>query len=113
MVDIAPESPHRVGRILLVDNYQEHLRPMAEFLRNRGHTVVECEDRDTALKAFCTSTGGFEIVFTDLHLGEFDPRGGAELTKEIKKEREKRGYDPAPLILCITGFYKDPRVELE
>lgn len=114
MVDLlTPESQHRVGSILLVDNYQEHLKPMARFLRNRGHSVVECEDRASALQAFRTSTEGFDIVFTDLHLGEFDPRGGAELTKEIKKEREKRGYDPAPLLLCITGFYKDPRVELE
>jgi CheY-like chemotaxis protein len=101
------------GNILLVDNLSEHLESMTRLLQDNGHTVVGCESRVDALNAFNSSKHEFDIVFTDLHLGELDPRGGVELTKEIRKRREERGYEPSPLILCITGIYKDPRTELE
>lgn len=63
---IDPEIPARVGRILIVEDYEAIRRPLAEWLRHQGFEVDEAEDVETACQKIQDEVYG--IIFADINL---------------------------------------------
>ena len=95
------------AEILWVEDDFEFRNALAITLREAGYSVTDCADRETALQILSEKPSLFDIVLTDIHLTPKDSTGGRELAKQISEIRSERGYDAAPLVLCITGYYID------
>jgi CheY-like chemotaxis protein len=102
-----------MAEILWVEDDQEFQGLLTRRLKKAGHSITECADRQTAMEIIQNNPWKFDIVLTDIHLTHKDPNGGRELTKQINKWKMKRGYDPAPLVLCITNYYVDANTQYE
>src|SRR5947209_2116357 len=103
-----------MAEILWVENDAEFKQLLTRKLKKAGHSIIECADRQTAMEIIKNNPLKFDIVITDIHLTHKDPNGGRELTKQINDwKKTKRGYDPAPLVLCITNYYVDAHTQFE
>lgn len=102
-----------MAEILWVENDAEYQRILTRRLVKAGHSITECADRQTAMEIIKNNPLKFDIVITDIHLTHNDPNGGRELTKQINEWKTKRGYDPAPQVLCITNYYVDAKTQFE
>jgi CheY-like chemotaxis protein len=102
-----------MAEILWIEDDAEFQRLLTRKLKKAGHSVTECPDRQTAMEIIRAAPWKFDIVITDIHLTNEDPNGGRELMKQINEWKTKRGYDPAPLVLCITNYYVDAKTQLE
>jgi CheY-like chemotaxis protein len=102
-----------MAEILWVENDAEFQQLLTRKLKKAGHSITECADRQTAIEILKNNPLKFDIVVTDIHLTHKDPNGGRELTKQINEWKIQRGYDPAPLVLCITNYYVDANTQFE
>jgi CheY-like chemotaxis protein len=102
-----------MSEILWVENDAEFQQLLTRKLKKAGHSITECADRQAAIEIIKNNPSKFDIVVTDIHLTNADPNGGRELTKKINKWKIERGYDPAPLVLCITNYYVDAKTQFE
>ncbi len=80
--------------ILLVEDDNDSLSCMSEFLRELGHFVVECENGEEALG--CFSSGSFELVLTDIRMPGMT---GIDLLKNLKTLNPDGDFD----VVIITG----------
>nr|BCX01177.1 MAG: hypothetical protein KatS3mg041_1223 [Bacteroidota bacterium] len=92
-------DPRRPGRMLVVDDEPVVRAVLAKLLRLEGHTVVEAESGEQALREL--ERAPFELVFTDLGMPHMD---GRTLARQI------RSRWPAVGIVLVTG-YLDPTEE--
>ncbi len=82
-------------RILLVDDEVVGLRATADFLREMGHQVTDCDDPRLALD--CYYRDSYPLVLSDVRMPQMS---GLELLKEIKSSQ---GADLTDVVL-FTGF---------
>lgn len=90
-----------MAHILCVDDNAPYLKSMVERLQANNYEVDSTESPIAALSAFKQAPFKYDVVLTDMDF----PCGkdGEMLIAELVALREKRGYDPAPEIVCITG----------
>lgn len=95
-----PQASRASGqRVLLVDDEHSLRAVMAEYLRERGFTVSDVTDANSALECF-RHKGPYELVITDIGLPEgFSGRQMA---------RAMRAITPDQKILFITGYVDQP-----
>lgn len=74
--------------ILLVDDYHESRRRMAQFMRHFGHRVVETGNGHEALDAF--DRQHFHLVMTDVRMPKMD---GLELLHRVRSRRRAEEVD--------------------
>lgn len=74
---------------------------MVERLQLDGHEVDRANSFQSAVDAFTRNQYGYDAVITDIDLR--GPEDGEDLASMLIALREKRGYDVAPEIICITG----------
>lgn len=89
----APDSPGGL-RVLLVEDNPGERWLFSEILRSRGHTVVACEDAETAWEAYRDRPTSLALL--DWILPEMD---GLELCRRI---RESPGGDRT-VVVVVTG----------
>jgi DNA-binding NtrC family response regulator len=89
--DESPLSTHP-ARILVVDDEEVVARAIARMAEHFGHEVVTAASVEEAITRL--SEYGFDVVLTDLRLGE---RDGMELLRHIQQET------PAVPVVLITG----------
>ncbi len=80
--------------ILLADDDQSSRFQVGEFLRELGHSVVECENGYESLKTF--QTGQFHMVLTDIKMPKMT---GLELLRKLKSMSDGQDFD----IVLFTG----------
>jgi CheY-like chemotaxis protein len=90
-----------MARILCVDDNAVFLQSMVERLQAEHYEVDHADSPGAALTAFKQSPFKYDVVLTDMDFPSGDD--GEMLIAELVELREKRGYDPAPEIICITG----------
>lgn len=82
-----------MAKILLIED-DESLRPMlAQFLKERGHEVVEAANGDEGIDAFARSPA--DLVITDLVMPE---KEGIETMEAL------RGASPTVRIIAMSGL---------
>lgn len=90
-----------MASILCVDDDKKCLNSIVERLQAEHYDVDGSESANAAIAAFKRNPFKYEVVITDL-----DMPGGADgemLLAQLVELRERRGYDPAPEIICLTG----------
>lgn len=85
------EDLKKINKVLLAEDHEINLAVMTNQLKEAGLEVTPVENGKTALNAF--RGGGFDMVFTDLHMPEMD---GYELVSNIRKQ------DPDIPIVAVT-----------
>ncbi|HEN8712714.1 TPA: PAS domain-containing protein [Pseudomonas putida] len=86
-------------RVLLIDDEHSLRTVMGEYLRERGFTVTDVRDANTALECF-RQDGPFDLVITDIGLpGGLSGRQMARAMRIIKPDQK---------ILYITGYVDQP-----
>lgn len=92
--------------ILLVEDDMEARRSLAEFLRDHGHEVLECENGIQALGA--AEVPGIQLVVSDIHMSGLN---GIELLKKVRRVHSI----PFILMTAYSEFLDDLRTmpELE
>ncbi len=91
----APQGIGRSATILLVDDDVLIAGSAVEMLRDLGHTVVEANSGEQALKAVDDLNGRLDLVITDHAMPGMT---GAELAKRLK------ALNPTLPILLATGY---------
>ncbi len=81
------------GRILVVDDHEGARTTLALLLRGDGYDVVQADSGESALKIF--TGNNFDLVITDLFMGEID---GMRVLEEVKKK------SPDTEVIIITAF---------
>jgi len=81
-----------MGRILLVDDYEQLAKLVSSVLKHQHHEVVTAENGLHALRLF--DEHPFDLVITDLWMPEM---GGVELIQRLRSHR------PDCRIIAITG----------
>jgi CheY-like chemotaxis protein len=84
--------------ILLVDDEADLVNMTRKMLERLGYVVTPCTLGIEALQILCKNPNAFDLVITDLSMGDMD---GKQLIREIS--RRKPGI---PIILC-TGYSQD------
>jgi CheY-like chemotaxis protein/anti-sigma regulatory factor (Ser/Thr protein kinase) len=82
-------------RILVVDDNEDALELLAEFLRNAGHVVTTAKDGPTALKIMRTFHA--DVAILDIGLPVMD---GYELAGRLRAELGKE----LPRLIALTGY---------
>lgn len=81
--------------ILLVDDDEASRAPIAEFLRELGHTVTECDNGAEALTIF--TTGDFPMVLADIRMPQMS---GLELLQALAELPNGQDTD----VVLFTGY---------
>jgi len=82
-----------VGKILVVDDQRNMRTTLAMMLRGGGHDVDESEDGEQACEM--GATGAYDVVLTDLRMGE---KGGIDVLRHIKQEQ------PITEVIVMTAY---------
>jgi len=90
---MAETSPNKTIKILLVDDEQETLELISEYLTDKGYSVSTASDAEKA--SHLVEKDGHHIAIVDLHLPGMN---GSELLKIIKK------IQPDMSVVMITGY---------
>jgi DNA-binding response OmpR family regulator len=85
-----PKSSARHLRILLVENHEDTLNYLTQYLRQKGHEVCAVRDMASAIKAFSSSR--FNVLISDIGLPDGD---GWQLMREM---------EPRPFGIAMSGF---------
>ncbi len=93
--ETGPAPPTAGQRILLVEDQALMREAMRELLVQRGYQVTTTDGAKQALDAFRTASEPFDLVLTDLSLGEMN---GAELAHELRAIQTEM-----PIVLT-TGY---------
>ncbi len=80
-------------KILIVDDSQELLDIMCEYLETCGYTVHMTTESKDALRLIAAT--GYDIIVSDIHMPEMD---GLELMARIKNKH------PGLPVVLITGY---------
>ncbi len=88
-----PESDHKQGTILVVDDEPGVLMTIQAILRQEGYQVDGASTGTSALDKLRTQT--YELVLTDLRLGDMD---GLEVLAAIRQ------VSPRTLAIVLTGY---------
>ncbi|MCC6216023.1 MAG: sigma-54-dependent Fis family transcriptional regulator [Polyangiaceae bacterium] len=85
--------PEQLGKLLVVDDQRNMRTTLALMLRGAGHEVDEAEDgrRGSELGA----TGAYDVVLTDLRMGEVD---GIEVLRAVKEAQ------PMTEVIVMTAY---------
>jgi two-component system response regulator HydG len=91
--DPAREASARLGKILVVDDQRNMRTTLAMMLRGGGFEVDEAADGAQGLEL--GATGAFDVVITDLRMGECD---GIEVLRAIKQAQ------PMTEVIVMTAY---------
>src|SRR4030095_9703521 len=83
----------RLGKILVVDDQRNMRTTLAMMLRGGGFEVEEAADGAQGLEL--GATGAFDVVITDLRMGEYD---GIEVLRAIKQAQ------PMTEVIVMTAY---------
>ncbi|MGH6877236.1 MAG: ATP-binding protein [Rhizomicrobium sp.] len=90
----ATNNPHRRRlRILLAEDNPINALLTRELLRRRGHSVTEVTSGEGAVAAM--RNGGFDILFTDIHMPGLD---GIEAARRIRAAETASGQLAVPIV---------------
>ncbi len=84
--------PRQIARILVVDDEPAVANVIARIAQSFGHEAVQADSVEQAIEAFAASE--FDVVLTDLRLGE---RDGLELLRHVQERA------PEVPVVLITG----------
>ena len=84
------QSNSRRLRILVVENHEDTLTYLTEYIQRQGHQVRGVRDMTSAIQAFSDSK--FDVLISDIGLPDGD---GWELFRKI---------DPKPFGIAMSGF---------
>ena len=84
------QSNSRRLRILVVENHEDTLTYLTEYIQRQGHQVRGVRDMTSAIQAFSDSK--FDVLISDIRLPDGD---GWELIRKI---------DPKPFGIAMSGF---------
>lgn len=90
------------GMVLLVEDEHAVRSFAARALRNKGHTVVEAEDGETALEIFNDHDGAFDLILSDISMPGMD---GKTMVGLIREER------PDVKVIMMSGYADDLHLE--
>jgi CheY-like chemotaxis protein len=90
-----------MASVLCVDDNLPFLNSMLERLAVANYAVDGVETPNAAIDAFGRNPFKYDVVITDMEFPSCDD--GEQLVAELIELRERRGYDAAPEIICITG----------
>ncbi|TLS66298.1 response regulator [Mariprofundus erugo] len=93
-----------MAKILIVDDMASMRKMVAFTLEGAGHTVVQAEDGDIALK-IAREQSGFGLVITDVNMPNMD---GITLTGELRKLPSLKF---TPILLLTTEAGTDKKME--
>lgn len=79
-------DPHRLRRVLLVEDHPDTLMAQAITLRKRGYEVKTAVDATTALAV--AASGPLDLVISDVRLPD---RSGLELMRELSAQHHLKG----------------------
>ncbi|MCA9629049.1 MAG: sigma-54-dependent Fis family transcriptional regulator [Myxococcales bacterium] len=82
-----------MGKILVVDDQRNMRTTLAMMLRGGGHDVDEAEDGEKACDM--GASGAYDVVLTDLRMGEKD---GIDVLRHIKQEQ------PITEVIVMTAY---------
>ena len=86
---------------LCVDDDSSFLKSIIERLQADNYEVDGADSSNSAIAAFMRDPFRYDVVITDMEFPGGDD--GERLVAELIELRERRGYDAAPEIMCITG----------
>jgi DNA-binding NtrC family response regulator len=86
-------------KILVIDDNEEVLKTIAQYLRQKDHKVIAASNGLDALKLCETEKGGFDLVITDLVMPNIS---GVAIISIVKEK-----YPKIPII-AITGWGEHP-----
>lgn len=86
-------------RLLLIDDSEEILASLKNFLTKKGYIVVPASNGLDALKLFEATTTDFDLVITDLVMPNIS---GVAITAMIKKQNFNMP------VIAITGYGEQP-----
>lgn len=86
-------------RLLLIDDNEEILVSLKNFLNKKGYVVVSATNGLDALKLLEATNVDFDLVITDLVMPNIS---GVAVTAIIKKQ------NPAIPVIAITGYGEQP-----
>ena len=86
-------------RILVIDDNEEILVTLKNFLRKKGYTVAAAGNGLDGLKLFEAAMDAFDLVITDLVMPNIS---GVAVTSIIKKK------NPNIPVIAITGYGEQP-----
>ena len=99
-----PEMPARVGRILIVDDYEAIRKPLAEWLRCQGFEVDEAEDVETACANVQEEAYG--MVFADINL---PGRDGLDFLQRMRR----KGIECNVAVMSTAEILEERSQEIE
>jgi two-component system, cell cycle sensor histidine kinase and response regulator CckA len=76
-----PERPRGSATILVVDDDEELRRFMSRILERNGYRVLEAESAEDALRVVSAFTGTFDLLVSDVVMGE---KSGRDLATELR-----------------------------
>ncbi len=82
-----------MGKILVADDQRNMRTTLAMMLRSAGHEVDEAEDGAAACEL--GATGAYDVVLTDLRMGNVD---GVEVLRRVKQEQ------PMTEVIVMTAY---------
>jgi CheY-like chemotaxis protein len=91
-----------MARILWIDDEDDIREVTRTVLESVGYEVESLRTAEEAIAKIEQDPFAYDLVLTDVSLegSSFD---GEQLMHRIFEIRDKRGYDPAPHVICMTG----------
>jgi DNA-binding response OmpR family regulator len=84
-----------MATVLILDDEQSLLRMIAIYLKNSGHSILQCASADSACEQFKDIDGAVDLVVADGSLGNVS---GVEIGLELKTQT------PKLKLLFISGY---------
>jgi two-component system cell cycle sensor histidine kinase/response regulator CckA len=91
---VAPQRPLGSATILIVDDDDELRRFMSRILERNGYHVTEAESGERALKVVAEFDGTFDLLVSDVVMGEMS---GRDLASTLQTQL------PELLVLLVSG----------
>ena len=92
LMKAATQAMPQRRRALVVDDSRQMLDVLCEMIVDEGYDITRAPDGAAALKAL--SSGHFELVITDLHMGQVS---GVDILRRAKE------LCPATVVIIVTG----------
>ena len=95
----APTPPHRVARLLLVEDEEPVRQTMRRILERSGYVVLEAQNGVEALALWRAERATVDAVISDLRMPEM---GGRELVARLRAE------SPSLPVVYVSGYADEP-----